>query len=241
MPRGLHAGTQPIHSHVQDLPKMAAELVSLEAAKASPETYTLYTLYARRWFPSELPGQVAILSSTGVEESRGTKAMYHVPFVPQVLMVAGNEMVVESGARVDIRCQIRGTTQVPKDVGWYRNGQELVGIIYTSKARKNENSTDPGETYFSTYLIPNARMGDSGNYTCRPQDLPEASIQLHVTRGDIVVLNSCDELRLKRENAGGHATQRERCYPNCPFLEDIPYSSKHILVDMAKILEDLPR
>ena len=109
--------------------------------------------------------------------------------VPQVLMVAGNEIVVESGARVDIRCQIRGTTQMPKDVGWYRNGQELVGIIYTSKAIKNENSTDPGETYFSTYLIPNARMGDSGNYTCRPQHLPEASIQLHVTRGRFLHLD----------------------------------------------------
>ncbi|CAL4142015.1 unnamed protein product, partial [Meganyctiphanes norvegica] len=85
------------------------------------------------------------------------------------------DMYVQLGSPVKLTCTITDLIEPPTYVFWYHDDQM---INYGDKVRV-ANSEAGSELY-----IMNARLDDSGNYTCQPSNASPASVDLHIITGE---------------------------------------------------------
>lgn len=90
-------------------------------------------------------------------------------------------MYVKTGSTVTIRCVIKQSLEVPPYVFWYREGDQILNYRLEKidiQMKRVDNKT------ISSLIIHDAKIADSGNYTCRPSNLDSARMQLHVLNGE---------------------------------------------------------
>ena len=101
---------------------------------------------------------------------------------PRVAIEADSQdMFVNAGSTVEIRCVISLTVSAPAHTFWYQDGRLVVPDGARHRATSHRfNAT----TSVSTLRMERAGLADSGNYTCAPNSLPATSVRLHVLNGE---------------------------------------------------------
>ncbi|XP_057321825.1 hemicentin-2-like [Microplitis mediator] len=102
--------------------------------------------------------------------------------VPKVEIMGDQERHVKTGSTVTLRCVIKQSVEQPSYVFWFHDENRVLG----DQRGKVEVHTPGGteKNFDSVLTIHNARLEDSGNYTCSPSQLDSASIHLHVLNGE---------------------------------------------------------
>ena len=99
-------------------------------------------------------------------------------------IVVRGKPFVTSGDTIRIVCNVTGTTDMPQDLDWFKNGN----MIHT-KERKISISKDRSiakKTLNSVLEIRNSKLEDSGTYVCRNSELLIASQRVQVLNGENV-------------------------------------------------------
>ena len=103
----------------------------------------------------------------------------------------GGDVFVKSASSVDLKCVVAQSLRPPTYVEWLHHGQRLAASTSTNNNRLRENgggpqiSVTPIEvispgTSMATLSIVKASKANSGEYTCWPAQMPNASVTLHV-------------------------------------------------------------
>lgn len=100
--------------------------------------------------------------------------------VPKIEILGDRDMYVKTGSTVAIRCVIKQSLEGPFYVFWYHEGDRVLNY-QLNKIDIQTKRIDLDTV--SSLVIHNAKLGDSGNYTCSPSNLDSASVQLHVLNG----------------------------------------------------------
>ena len=99
---------------------------------------------------------------------------------PATLLLGGPEMFVESSSMINLTCVISWTSSPPSHIAWYHNQTKL---SFRGPRPGVSLIVDKSEVTTVSLLLQLATLTDSGEYACRPDNAPEASITLHVLRG----------------------------------------------------------
>lgn len=103
--------------------------------------------------------------------------------VPIAEMVGHPDMFVKAGATINLTCIISQSPEPPAFVFWYHNDR-MINYDYNSIAETSvHKDTTKSDTVISRLVIRNAKLHDSGNYTCTPSNAEPTSIYVHVLQG----------------------------------------------------------
>ena len=89
-------------------------------------------------------------------------------------------MFVEYFSIINLTCVISWTSSPPTHVVWYHNNTKLT---FRGPRPGVSLIVDKSDVTTVSLLLQLARMKDSGIYSCRPNNAPEANITLHVLKG----------------------------------------------------------
>ncbi|CAL4208694.1 unnamed protein product, partial [Meganyctiphanes norvegica] len=92
---------------------------------------------------------------------------------PKAEILGAPEKHVKLGSMLRLVCVMHDTTQPPKYVYWYRDNEV---INYQAEKDIMVESDD----HTSVLLISEAKVQQSGNYTCAPSNVLGASISVHI-------------------------------------------------------------
>lgn len=103
--------------------------------------------------------------------------------VPSVEIQGDVEKHVRSGSPVKLKCVIRNCLSTPTYVFWYKAGSRLIEdlggrLLVETSVHKG------GSSAMSLLTIEAVEPDDGGYYTCRPASGSEATINLHIIRGE---------------------------------------------------------
>lgn len=101
--------------------------------------------------------------------------------MPKIEIMGDRERFVKTGSTVALHCVINQSVEAPSYVFWYHRGNRLLNEPHGKLTIHQPAQTENG--YDSKLVIHNARLEDSGNYTCSPSNLDSASVTLHVLHG----------------------------------------------------------
>ena len=117
--------------------------------------------------------------------------------VPHVSIAGDKEMHVEDGSSVVLKCTVSDYLKRPTYIFWYLNEQRLVpsqeiGIednVQSSKSggissKSWMDSRQDSNSLFSILSVREANGKFSGKYSCVPDNLRPASINVHVILGE---------------------------------------------------------
>ncbi|XP_074603447.1 zwei Ig domain protein zig-8-like [Brevipalpus obovatus] len=96
----------------------------------------------------------------------------------KALIPEGPELFVESGAVIKLTCIIYETSSSSLYIFWYREGTV---INYDSKRDGIKVTTERGPSTVSHLEILDAKVSDSGEYSCKPSFAEFANITVHVS------------------------------------------------------------
>jgi hypothetical protein len=83
------------------------------------------------------------------------------------------DLYIMSGSSLRLVCRLQGSTQAPLFVFWYHSDR-MINFDTDRGLIVHINSTE------SDLIMPYTNTSDSGNYTCQPQNIPPATIHVHV-------------------------------------------------------------
>ncbi|XP_076032404.1 zwei Ig domain protein zig-8-like isoform X2 [Oratosquilla oratoria] len=102
--------------------------------------------------------------------------------VPSVEMVGGREVYLDRGSTLNLSCVVHFSPQPPEYILWY-HGEMLVN--YENRGRQIKVETKHrGNTTWSSLLVHNATLRDSGRYSCQPSNANKVSIGVHVLKSE---------------------------------------------------------
>lgn len=162
-----------------------------ELVSSRPGDYTLRLKYSSAGDAGRLECQV----STSPKISQ---TFYLNVIVPTVSVDGDTEKHVMSGSPVNLKCVISNCIKEPTYVFWYRSGSRLVEEA-GGRLRVRTGVLEGGRTAVSVLTIDGVRKEDDGDYTCRPASGGEATVRLHVVRGEILPAMQHDQA------SGGHS------------------------------------
>ncbi|XP_065576852.1 uncharacterized protein LOC136037922 isoform X1 [Artemia franciscana] len=87
------------------------------------------------------------------------------------------EVFVDKGSTINLTCTITQAPEPPNYIRWSLNSK---AISYDSPRGGVSVVVEKGIYSSSSLIIQNARMSDSGNYTCKPDNAAPASVLVHV-------------------------------------------------------------
>ncbi|XP_042862719.1 zwei Ig domain protein zig-8-like [Penaeus japonicus] len=98
---------------------------------------------------------------------------------PQAIITAGRELYVDAGSSLSLTCQIVNAPAAPEFLLWYHEQQvaNYVEHVHVDTSHVNGTTT-------STLVLDEARVHNSGKYTCSASNAREASITVHVLSGE---------------------------------------------------------
>ena len=91
-------------------------------------------------------------------------------------------MHVNAGSTVTIQCVISRSIEQPAFVFWHHDNELVMSPVGGRHQMRLERTA--ADTTASTLVIHRVNKADSGNYTCRPSNLPAASVLLYVLNGE---------------------------------------------------------
>lgn len=83
------------------------------------------------------------------------------------------DLYIMSGSSLRLVCRLQESTQAPLFVFWYHSDR-MINFDTDRGLIVHINSTE------SDLIMPYTNTSDSGNYTCQPQNIPPATIHVHV-------------------------------------------------------------
>ena len=101
--------------------------------------------------------------------------------VPSVRIVGEREVHVKSGTSVFLSCLISNVLQVPSYVFWYKGHKRLIDDKEFSISTRG---TLKDGIAVSVLTIQTPKPQHSGVFSCKPNDLDQASVDLHVIQGN---------------------------------------------------------
>ncbi|KAH3840936.1 hypothetical protein DPMN_114395 [Dreissena polymorpha] len=119
--------------------------------------------------------------------------------IPEILL-SGNEYV-NTGDTIRLVCKVTGTSDIPQDVDWFRNGHLLRSI--SNKILISKETSMARRKLDSVLEVRYSKLEDSGEYVCRNSEILIASQK-------VIVLNEGDSNMGKR-GAGAEATSGQIC------------------------------
>ena len=125
--------------------------------------------------------------------------------VPHVSIAGDKEMHVEAGSSVVLKCTVSDYLKRPTYIFWYLNDQRLVssapdiGIEDNVQESKSKSWMDSRsqDSLYSILSVREANGKFSGKYSCVPDNLRPASINVHVILGESFLLISIIEKSLQ--------------------------------------------
>merc|ERR1712032_268439 len=100
---------------------------------------------------------------------------------PEVSVLGGPDMFVETGSVINMTCSIAWTPAPPASTSWRHNNSL---ISFRGPRPGVSIIIDKGDITTAQLLIMSARSSDSGVYTCVPDNAPSTNVTLHVLTGD---------------------------------------------------------
>ncbi|XP_018367827.1 PREDICTED: basement membrane-specific heparan sulfate proteoglycan core protein-like isoform X1 [Trachymyrmex cornetzi] len=100
----------------------------------------------------------------------------------QATILGPEEVYVKKGSTISLTCEVNVRSTPPSSVTWYQGGAVLDFDSPRGGISLETEKTDTGTT--SRLLVTQARLTDSGNYTCVPSNANPASVMVHVLNGE---------------------------------------------------------
>ncbi|XP_047735780.1 uncharacterized protein LOC125177660 [Hyalella azteca] len=100
---------------------------------------------------------------------------------PKVEILGSPDLYVQRHSMINLTCVLHDIPEPPAYIYWFHRNKS---ISYSSSRDGISLVVEKGPTTSSHLLIRNARVQDSGDYTCSPQDMNSTSIRVHVLNGD---------------------------------------------------------
>ncbi|ODN05835.1 Carcinoembryonic antigen-related cell adhesion molecule 1 [Orchesella cincta] len=97
--------------------------------------------------------------------------------VPTASILGGPDLHVDKGSMINLTCIIKYSPEPPSYIFWYHY-EEVIN--YNSERGGVSVITEKGETTTSYLLIQDARVSDSGKYSCSPSNADVAGVRVHV-------------------------------------------------------------
>ncbi|CAL8103020.1 unnamed protein product [Orchesella dallaii] len=98
--------------------------------------------------------------------------------VPEAFILGNGEYHVEQGSNINLVCVIEKSPKPPEYIFWYHNER----MINYGNSREVVVRTEPGARTHSRLTIRDARISDTGNYTCKTAHAEPASIFVYVSQ-----------------------------------------------------------
>ncbi|CAK9819688.1 Zwei Ig domain protein zig-8 [Anthophora quadrimaculata] len=104
----------------------------------------------------------------------------------QAKIVGPEDVYVKKGSTISLTCTVNVQSTPPSSVLWH-HGVSVVDFDSPSVHRRGGVSLETEKTESGTtsrLLVTQARLTDSGNYTCIPSNANPASVMVHVLNGE---------------------------------------------------------
>ncbi|XP_033331998.1 zwei Ig domain protein zig-8 isoform X3 [Megalopta genalis] len=186
--RDLHILTSSIHAYTGD------ERFSVKHPEASNE-WTLKIIYVQQRDAGVYECQVnsepkmSLAFGLSVEESApvpaaGIPNAIHRTFnsAAQAKILGPEDVYVKKGSTISLTCTVNVQSIPPSSVSWHHGGAVVDFDSPRGGVSLETEKTESGTT--SKLLVTQARLTDSGNYTCIPSNANPASVMVHVLNGE---------------------------------------------------------
>ncbi|XP_017893449.1 hemicentin-1-like isoform X3 [Ceratina calcarata] len=104
----------------------------------------------------------------------------------QAKILNPEDVYVKKGSTISLTCTVNVQSTPPSSVSWH-HGEAVVDFDSPSVHRRGGVSLETEKTESGTtsrLLVTQARLSDSGNYTCIPSNAKPASVVVHVLNGE---------------------------------------------------------
>ncbi|XP_076679161.1 zwei Ig domain protein zig-8 isoform X3 [Andrena cerasifolii] len=104
----------------------------------------------------------------------------------QAKILGPEDAYVRKGSTISLTCTVNVQSTPPSSVSWH-HGRDVVDFDSPSVHRRGGVSLETEKTESGTtsrLLVTQARLTDSGNYTCIPSNAHPASVMVHVLNGE---------------------------------------------------------
>ncbi|XP_015599051.1 lachesin isoform X3 [Cephus cinctus] len=104
----------------------------------------------------------------------------------QAKILGLEDIYVKKGSTISLTCTVNVQSTPPSSVSWFR-GDDVIDFDSPSVHHRGGVSLETEKTESGTtskLLVTQARLSDSGNYTCRPSNANPASVMVHVLNGE---------------------------------------------------------
>ncbi|KAF2367272.1 Immunoglobulin-like domain [Trinorchestia longiramus] len=101
--------------------------------------------------------------------------------IPKVEILGAPDLYVQRYSMINLTCVLYDVPEPPASILWF-HGNET--ISYSSSRGGISLVVEKGPTTSSHLLIRNARLQDSGDYTCSPENMNSTRIRVHVLNGE---------------------------------------------------------
>ncbi|XP_078032972.1 zwei Ig domain protein zig-8 isoform X1 [Augochlora pura] len=170
--RDLHILTSSIHAYTGD------ERFSVKHPEASNE-WTLKIVYVQQ-------RDAGIYECQVNSEPKMSLAFGLSVEAAQAKILGPEDVYVKKGSTISLTCTVNVQSTPPSSVSWHHGGA-VVDFDSPSVHRRGGVSLETEKTESGTtskLLVTQARLTDSGNYTCIPSNANPASVMVHVLNGE---------------------------------------------------------
>ncbi|KAB7507137.1 hypothetical protein Anas_00219, partial [Armadillidium nasatum] len=96
------------------------------------------------------------------------------------LLGKNKNVYLDQGSTLNLTCVVHFSPTAPEFILWYHRDKL---VDYRKKGRDiSVKTVHEGDTTYSSLLVQNATLRDSGKYSCKPSNANIASVQVHVLR-----------------------------------------------------------
>ncbi|XP_025267434.1 basement membrane-specific heparan sulfate proteoglycan core protein isoform X1 [Camponotus floridanus] len=190
--RDLHILTSSIHAYTGDArfsvkhPEPSDEW-TLKINYVQPRDAGVYECQVNTEPKMNLAFMLKVEESAPVPATTTPNAIHRTfNSAAQATILGPEDVYVKKGSTISLTCEVNVRSTPPSSVSWHHGGA-VVDFDSPSVHRRGGVSletekTDTGTT--SRLLVTQARLTDSGNYTCIPSNANPASIMVHVLNGE---------------------------------------------------------
>ncbi|XP_066583339.1 lachesin-like isoform X2 [Prorops nasuta] len=100
----------------------------------------------------------------------------------QAKILGTEDVYVKKGSTISLTCTVNVQSTPPSSVSWHHGGAVVDFDSPRGGVSLETEKTESGTT--SRLLVTQARLSDSGNYTCIPSNANPASVMVHVLNGE---------------------------------------------------------